>query len=273
MRLKDWLRTNRHLFCERDLRFLIKNLFSTTLPYAFIDNFVVNREKINYLDRLKELYSQGIPLPYLLGKEEFLGLEFKVNKKVLIPRPETELIVEAALKYACNRKRTSILDLACGCANITVGIKKFLGDRALLFSSDISLPALMVAQTNLELHDVESNIINTNLFSGFQYNAFDLVVTNPPYVSPDLIVGTLEYEPRIALEAKNEGLYYIEKILRQAPLYVRRQGHLIIEMGHRHKQAVESIVEQSEFYEMEEWIKDFSGFWRGVVLKVKTKRK
>ena len=108
-------------------------------------------------------------------------------------------------------------------------------------------------------------------YYGFKHNIFDLVVSNPPYVVSRSIVGGLEYEPRIALEATNNGLYFIEKILQQAHLYLQRGGYLVIEMGYNHKDGVDSILYDMGSYEIVKWIKDYSNNWRGVVLKSKTK--
>lgn len=269
MKLKSWVKVNSTIFEERDLRFLIKNLLYTELPLALADNVYLDKSKLEYLERIKEEYERGVPLPYILGKEEFLGLEFKVNEKVSIPRKETELIVEEAIALVKERKLKYILDLGCGCGVIAVSIKKNLADKVTVFSSDISFDALKIAKINSELHKVKVLLVNVDLFSGFKKNVFDLVVSNPPYVASRLMRKELKYEPRIALESPNNGLYFIEKILSQGYLWLGKRGYLVLEIGYNHKNAVSCIVQKTGVYEVVKWIKDYSNHWRGVILQTK----
>ena len=161
----------------------------------------------------------------------------------------------------------AVLDLGCGSGNIAVSIKKIYGSEVEVFSSDISLEALKIAKKNSALHGTDIAFINADLLSGFKRNSFELIVSNPPYVQSTLIEGSLRHEPRIALEADRDGLKFIKKILLTARSYLKNKGFIIIEIGYNQKEAVAKFVERLGFYEIKEWIKDYSGHWRGIILK------
>lgn len=266
MKLKDWLKENKDIFSDTDLRFLIKSVvseYSLTLNEAF----VIPSEKEEYLEKVKQSYLKGMPLAYILGKEEFFGLEFKVNKNVLIPRKETEIVTEKALDLIKSRNLKFVLDLCCGCANIAVTIKKKGPQGLIIYACDNSLEALKTASVNVGFHNTEINIVYTDLFAGFKSNYFDLIVSNPPYVEDENIKGSLNYEPRQALAAGEDGMCFIEKILKQAHYYLKSGGYLILEMGHNHRDKVRELAASISAYKEIEWIKDYSGNYRGVVLK------
>lgn len=267
MKLKGWLDANRGVFYPRDLRFLLNVVLG---PAALGDaaGVVLNPARRQFLDTVKKAYAQGAPLAYILGKEEFYGGEFTVTPRVLIPRPETELIVEKSIEIIKNhRRRMRVLDLCCGSGNIAVTIKKEVGAKGEVFASDVSGPALEVAKLNASFHKVDVKFLKTDLFAGWARRRFDLIVSNPPYVETRNVKGSLTYEPRIALAAGRDGLYFIKKILRQAHRYLNVRGYLIIEMGYNHCAAVTNFIRNLGKYEIIEWIKDYSGYWRGSVIR------
>ena len=266
MRLKDWLKDNRQFFLERDLRYLIKNTFAPQSWHIFDEE--VDAAGVEYLQSVTASYMKGFPMPYLLGKEDFFGLEFKVNPSVLIPRKETELIVEKALEILRRGQCRSVLDLGCGSGNIAVTIKKTI-PWARVTASDCDEKALEIAQCNVSFHDVHVTFARSDVFSGFQKASFDMIVTNPPYVDADDMTSELSYEPRTALVAGDKGFSMIERILNEAHNYLRPQGYLLIEMGYNHKELVYNKCVQSGMYSIIEWIKDYDGNWRGAVMQVK----
>ena len=268
MKLKDWLKTNRAFFGDSDLRFLIRNVFNLEYRQALGSDVYIDLQNLQYLDEIKELCVSGMPLAYILGKEEFFGYEFRINRNALIPRPETELIVEKAIEIINKNNLKSVLDLGSGSGNIAISVKKGVPGDVSIFASDISHKATEVTRDNAELNRVEISIVNTDLLDAFRSKSFDLIISNPPYVESGHIKGSLLFEPRIALDGGEDGLSLIGKILKEAHYCMKSQGYLIIEVGYQHKQAVDELIkEETSFYKLEEWIKDYSEIFRGVVLK------
>lgn len=268
MKLKEWIDLNKGIFLERDLRFLVKSVFDD-LSFIINESVVINEDTLSRLEAVRKMYSDGVPMPYILGKEEFFGWEFKVNPDVLIPRKETELIVEKAIDIAGGKGLRYILDIGCGCGNIAISIKKALGEKVTVVSSDISPKALMTARANAVSQNVDIELVNTDLFNGFKKQSFDMVVSNPPYVERSSIKGPIACEPRIALEAGEDGMFFIEKILKQAHEYLKKEGYIVLEMGYNHKEAVIRLVQGIPEYDIVEWIRDYSGHWRGIAIRRK----
>jgi len=266
MKLKDWLKKNRHSFQDSDLRFLIKGVFGKDLSEVMTENTYIDSENLQYLDEVKQLSESGMPLSYILGKEIFYGLEFRVDKDVLIPRPETELSVEKALCVIKEHNINTVLDLGCGCGNIAISIAKSAEKDLNITASDVSKPALVVARGNAEFHNVDIELIHSDLFENLGGRHFDLIVSNPPYVEDSYIKGSLTYEPRISLSGGENGFFYVEKVLSQAKDYLTDKGWLIVEMGYKHRELTEKLLDKINCYQSKEWIKDYSGHFRAVVL-------
>jgi release factor glutamine methyltransferase len=266
MRVNQWLSISRKIFNDTDLRFLVKNVFLKESIALLDKEEVISSEKLQALDTIKALYVQGMPLAYILGREEFFGLTFCVDKRTLIPRKETELVAEKAISVIKSNNITSVLDLCCGCANIAIAIDKSIDKKVDIFASDISFEALEVSLQNKIFNASFVRLVNSNLFDAFKEDSFDLIVSNPPYVESLKIKGSLNYEPYMALDAGSDGLDYIRKILDEAVRYLKNNGLMIVEFGYRHKPFIEDIIINKGCYNIEEWIKDYSGNWRGVVL-------
>ena len=267
MKVKDWLKANSSNFSECDLRYLIQSVFGKSKVLIEAGDELMDEEKKQYLDKIKVDYKRGQPLAYLLGKEEFFGLEFQVSPNVLIPRKETELIVERAVHIIKDNGLRDVLDLGVGSGIISICIKKVLPDVVNVTASDISERALEVAKQNATSHNVDINFIRSDLFSSFKNEQFDAIISNPPYVDPSMIKGILEAEPYKALAADEEGFAVIRKILQKALFYLRKDGYIIIELGYNHRRMIEEFVANSPNYETIEWITDYAGHNRGVVLK------
>lgn len=175
----------------------------------------------------------GEPVAYLTGSREFFSLAFKVTPAVLIPRPETELLVEAALERIPASAPCRVLDLATGSGCVAIAIAK-LRPRTQVTATDISPAALAVARENAAAHGVHIEFAESNWFAGLHGRRFDLIVANPPYVAvsdPHLDTGDLRFEPRIALVAGSAGLDGIEVIVGQAPRQLVAGGSLLFEHG------------------------------------------
>ena len=213
------------------------------------------------------------PLQYILGETEFMGLAFKVDSRVLIPRPETEIIVERALELSGNLRQARILDMGTGSGCIAVSLAKLL-PAAFLTGTDISAPALEVAQYNARFHKAEERIrfIESDLFAAkeLQGSAFDLIVSNPPYIRSkeiDRLQPEIQYEPRLALDGGVDGLEYFRRIIREAPSYLKPQGLLVLEMGLGQRKHIEGMLRQSKAYKTTEVIRDYNGIARVIVAR------
>ena len=280
MKLKDWLDQNKQEFLESDLRFAVKSIFSRDLSLLTLDSPVLSQHQLAFLNKIKEMYKRKMPLSYILGEEEFFGYKFFVNQNVLVPRPSSEVIVEKAIEIIETNKFNRILDLGCGSGNIAISIAKTLKKRGsylqdnneelMIFASDISFKALKVCKVNIETHQVKVKLINTDLFKGFKHHIFDVIVTNPPYVEEEYIENSssLKYEPKVALAGGRDGLCLIRRILTQAYFYLKREGFILIEIGDNQKDRIEETVASLKVYDVKEWVKDYSGKWRGIILKL-----
>jgi release factor glutamine methyltransferase len=178
----------------------------------------------------------GVPLSYLTGTKEFWSIPLEVSPSVLIPRPETEVLVEKVLELS-TRERETILDLGTGSGNIAIALAKEL-PRARIFAADISARALNVARRNAALQKVRQvDFVRSDLFSAFRKTGvrFDFIVSNPPYVSrhdwDGLPPEIREFEPRRALLAGESGLELIQRLIRQARTFLKPGGYLIFEIG------------------------------------------
>jgi release factor glutamine methyltransferase len=178
------------------------------------------------------------PIAYILGRKEFYGLELAVNPAVLIPRPETELLVELALQ----RKPATVLDLGTGSGAIALAIKKHL-PASRVTAVEASAASLAVARRNAVKHNLEVELLHGQWFGPVAGRRFDLVVSNPPYVAEgDPHLGALRFEPRSALVSGADGLDAIMEIARQAPAHLASGGWLLLEHGLGQDGAVRALL-------------------------------
>jgi release factor glutamine methyltransferase len=217
---------------------------------------------------------RGEPLQYILGHADFFGLDFKVTSNVLIPRPETELLVEKAISLASKKENhiRRILDIGSGCGCIAVALAKNL-PLARITSIDVCARALKVARANSLAHKVKVEFIKSDLFSSsrLQRRKFGMIVSNPPYIAAkDFQNLQLEVrqEPEIALNGGRDGLTFYRKIVRIAGRYLESGGFLIFEIGFGQLAGVKNIIEKHRMFRLEEVIKDYNNIDRVVVARI-----
>lgn len=209
--------------------------------------------------------SRHFPLQQILGSQEFMGLEFYVNEHVLIPRQDTETLVELVLEEQIDRNQ-AVLDLCTGSGCIAVSLAVKGGYRQVT-AADISEKALEVAKRNVEAHGCKDRVrlLLGDLFGalgGDQTEPYDIIVSNPPYI-PTAIIATLEpevrdHEPALALDGTEDGLLYYRRIAAEAKPYLRADGSLYLEIGYDQGEAVRGILE-SEAYRDIRVCKDLPG--------------
>ena len=191
------------------------------------------------------------PIAYIRGSQEFYSLDFVVNPSVLIPRPETELLVDAALEVIDNGP-TNILELGCGSGAISIALAKNASQTSLT-AVDIDPKALQTAQQNAQLHQVTAqiNFIKSDWYNNIKQQKFRLIISNPPYIAPEeteiVSESTHKFEPHLALYANNQGLECYQKIISGAQQYLDEQGIILLEIGCNQAQQVGDLLRQYGF--------------------------
>ena len=206
-----------------------------------------------------------VPLQYITGEQEFMGLSFAVNPHVLIPRQDTEILVEEAQKRI--HAGMDALDLCTGSGCIIVSLSKYAPIHAA--ASDISAQALKTAKENAKRHGVTVDFIESDLFEGIT-SRYDIIVSNPPYIPTEeiktLMPEVREFEPFLALDGKEDGLFFYRKIIREANSHLKPDGFLLLEIGCGQGKDVACLME-AEGYKEITIRKDLSGLDRIVIGK------
>lgn len=235
---------------------------STRSGYYLYQDRPVEHEEIRRYRELVRKRSGHVPLQYLTGIQEFMGYPFYVNEQVLIPRQDTEVLVEEAIKYIA--RGSKILDLCTGSGCILLSILKLVpGIRGT--GADLSEGALGIARKNQESLGVEASFLQSDLFEQLE-GKFDYILSNPPYIS-SAVIDTLmeevrEHEPRMALDGGADGLVCYRKIIGQSPAYLKPGGMLFLEIGYDQAEAVRTLMEQA-FADIQV-VKDLAGLDRVV---------
>ena len=218
------------------------------------------------------------PIQYIIGHTEFCGLDLTVNEGVLIPRPETELLVQAALDLTHTPHPTphtlNILDLCTGSGCVAISLAHSLTkDRfdCKIVASDISQDALEVARSNAGRHGLSYRIefIQSDLFRNIK-DKFDIIVSNPPYIAQfefETLQKEVLKEPILALDGGEDGLDFYRKIVRSAPDHLRPGGHILFEIGFGQASEIQKIIEAGGHFKIAEVRKDFNDIDRVVIAK------
>lgn len=203
----------------------------------------------------------GEPIAYLVGSREFYGREFRVTPAVLIPRPETELLVETAMAKVSRGRKPSILDLGAGSGCVAITLALELGGE--VTAVDISPDALAVARDNAARLGARVRFIESDWFAAVE-GKFDVIVGNPPYVAegdPHLVEGDLRFEPTMALACGNDGLSAIRRILADSRRHLAPGGWLLLEHGYDQAEAMRQLLVQAGFQSIEQH-RDLAGIVR-----------
>jgi release factor glutamine methyltransferase len=198
------------------------------------------------LETLVERRRDAVPIAYLLGEREFYSLRLEVGSNVLVPRPETELVVDTALAVLPRGRRARVLDLGTGCGAIALAIKH-ARPQAEVAAVDASAAALALARRNAASLGLEIETLESNWLDGLDDRCFDVIVANPPYVCSDdpVLRGALRHEPLLALDGGPDGLDAIRSIIAAAPAHVAPRGTVIVEHGESQGAAVRAIAESA----------------------------
>ena len=254
-----------------DARILLEYVCKTDRNALFLqgDMEVANEDEKTYFELLSKRIMH-IPLQYLTGEQDFMGLTFKVNESVLIPRQDTECLVEIVLKHLHDGMR--ILDMCTGSGCILISLLHYSND-CVGVGVDLSEEALKVARDNAKrlsnngISDkMNVNFVHSDLFENID-GKFDIIVSNPPYIKTEVIEGLMpevkDYEPMMALDGMEDGLYFYRKIITEAKEHLLRGGQLFFEIGYDQGQEVSDLM-RKEGYTCVEVLKDLAGLDRVV---------
>lgn len=216
------------------------------------------------------------PCQYILGTQDFMGMEFATAPEVLIPRPETELLVEQACEKLeklreKKRKQTGdrklrVLDMCCGSGCIGISVAKLVSDVSVDLA-DISDAAIILTKKNRERLQADCTVIQTDLFAQVE-EKYDMIISNPPYIRtdeiPKLMAEVRDFEPHLALDGKADGLYFYDKIIREAREHLYEDGYILFEIGQDQLDAVRGLLVENGYTGIKR-MKDYAGLDRIVM--------
>lgn len=234
-----------------------------TYYYVHMDEELTTEQASEYESVLKKR-AEHVPLQYITGEQDFMGLPFKVSPAVLIPRQDTETLVEEALKVV--KPGMKVLDMCTGSGCILISIlKNVTGVEGHGF--DISKQALIVAKENAKLNGVAASFERSDLFE-MVTDTYDVIVSNPPYIPTAVIDGLMpevaQFEPYQALDGKEDGLFFYRKIVKDCRKYLKENGKILFEIGHDQGQAVFDMLTYAGFSDVRV-VKDLAGNDRVVI--------
>jgi len=221
----------------------------------------VEEEKRQEYEKAIQKIIEGIPMQYITHKQEFYGIPFYVDENVLIPQPDTEILVEEVVSLAKNQQE-DILDIGTGSGAIGIALASNI-TSANITISDISKKALEIAKKNAIENKVIQKIklVQSNLFENIE-GTFSIIVSNPPYIETEIIKELpkqVQNEPILALDGGKDGLTFYRKLVEEAPNYLRQGGYLCMEIGYNQKEAVLELLQNSPRYQHTYSKKDLSG--------------
>ena len=275
MKIKDLLEKGNSILKENNIeeyilktRMLLSNLLNKNKEYLMVhdEEVVLEEIEIEFFKAIEKLKS-GIPIQYIINKQEFMGIDFFVDENVLIPQPDTEILVQEILDKIKPNDRILDLCTGSGAIGISIGyIKK--NENLKIVLSDISEEALNVARKNAQKNEVNVEIVESDLFKNID-GQYDIIVSNPPYIELGEIENLsieVQNEPFIALFGGNDGLIFYREIAMQAKKYLKPNGILGLEIGYNQKETVTKILEKNGYIDIY-CKKDFGGNDRVIICK------
>ncbi len=232
------------------------------------DNVDINKEN-EYKEYIEKII-KGKPVQYITNNQEFMKLNFYVDENVLIPQPDTEILVEEVIKSIDIMENIEILDMCTGSGCIGISLAKNIKNTKVTLV-DISKEAIEIAKKNAIQNGVENKVtfIQSDMFENVK-GKFDIIVSNPPYIKTDIIQTLdkqVQNEPHIALDGGEDGLDFYKMLINEAHKYLKKGGKIFLEIGYDQKQKVESLAKQSKHYKKIETIKDLSQNDRVIILE------
>jgi len=248
--------------------------FNCDRTQLYTGDYEADEENIKLFHEALDSYARGVPVQYITGETEFMGFDFDVNPSVLIPRPETEILIERVLALIEREGMAEpfILDLGTGSGAIAVSLTK-LSPSCRIIASDVSEEALEIGTENAAANGVGNRIefVLSDLFERIpKKEKFDLIISNPPYIPSedyDSLPPEVKSEPRIALDGGPKGLDFFRKIMPEAARRLRRGGYIALEIGYGQAPAIKDLIEAAGSFRDIEIVKDYNDIDRAVFAK------
>lgn len=248
--------------------------FDCSRTELYIGDYIRDERRIGRFFEALNRTACGMPIQYIMGDCEFMGLKFYVSPSVFIPRPETEILVENTLRLIKDKRLNApyVLDIGTGSGAIAVSLTKY-NTSCKIVASDISEDALKVARDNAIFNGVDQRIkfILADLFLGIgRHERFDLIISNPPYIPSDdydNLPFEVKQEPRIALGGGREGLDFYKNIIPESVERLSRNGYLILEMSLGQSEAIRDLIDSTEGCSEIKVLKDYNGIDRVIFAK------
>lgn len=252
-------------------RLLLQHILNKPRQYLIIyDNEELGKkEQWEYFVNIEKI-AKGVPLQHITHRQEFMKMDFYVDENVLIPRPDTEILVEEVINIAKQMNQPKILDLCTGSGAIAISIAKNIPE-AEVHAIDISENAIKIAKKNAKSLEAKVNFIKSNLFSKVKDIKYDIIVSNPPYIKRqdiNYLSEEVKKEPELALDGGIDGLDFYRKISKQAIEYLKFGSYLCFEIGYDQKEEVMNIIKKEERYSNTYCKKDLCGNDRIIITKV-----
>lgn len=286
MNIREAIKTGMNMIKEKNIedatlksKMIMENVLGQNRQYIIANdlNQLDYEQEKEYFFEIEKLLKNN-PIEYITNKKEFMNLELYVNQDVLIPRQDTEILVEEVINILQNIKAENIqiLDMCTGSGAIAIALAKNV-EKCIVDAVDISSGALEVVRKNVVKNQVEDkiNIINSDLFSKVPNKKYNLIVSNPPYIERNVIENLdkqVQKEPIIALDGGEDGLDFYKKIINEASSYLESNGYLCFEIGYNQKSAVQNLLSNSGKYQDIYCKKDLCGNDRVIIAK-KSERK
>lgn len=258
---------------KQKARLLMQSTLSQTRQYLIVydEKKLTQAQEEKYFKAVNKLM-EGIPLQHITHQQEFMKMNFYVNSNVLIPRPDTEILVEEVIKIAKKINAKKILDLCTGSGAIAVSLAKYIKNSQIT-ATDISEEALAIAELNAKNNGVDKQIafLTSDLYKDLPKEKYDIIVSNPPYIKKEIIKTLdkeVQKEPHIALDGGDDGLKFYRKIIHQSYEFLKYRGYLCLEIGFDQRIDVIELIEQEEKYVDTYGKKDLYGNDRIIVTKV-----
>ena len=258
---KNYLEKNEILTAGLDSELLLSKIINKPREYLFLNpNRIIDKDNVEKFQFLIERRKKKEPIAYILNKKDFWKSTFYVDKNVLIPRPDTEILIQEALYLLPKDRRISVLDIGTGSGCIILSLlqenKHITG-----FGIDISKKALKVANFNAKIHQLQNRVrFFKSSVDNFFKGKYDLIVSNPPYINKIdfkyLEKDVSEFEPIAALKGGNDGLSLIRKVVERSSKLLKKGGKFILEIGYDQKLKVKSLLKKKKFY-VKKIVKDY----------------